>query len=87
MKYYSEVLSKLYDTAEELKKEEEKHYAATEAKRLAREQAKTRKKEVDDAVDKAQELIHAYIRDYGSYSKSTGSTATNYIQELLESIW
>ena len=46
------------------KKEEEERLAA--AKKKAEEQ-RTRKAEVDKAVDRANELIDKYVEDYGTY--------------------
>lgn len=82
MKYYSELLKMVYDTPEELESAETKHRAAIEEKKAIQAQEKARKKEVDDAVDKAHELIRLYVRDYGSYCRPA-----YYMKELLDSIW
>lgn len=47
------------------KKQQEEAKKAAEAKKLAEKAA--RKKEVDDALDKAMQLRNAYIKDYGCY--------------------
>lgn len=47
------------------KKQQEEVKKAAEAKKLA--EKTTRKKEVDDALDKAMQLRNAYIKDYGCY--------------------
>ena len=47
------------------KKQQEEAKKAAEAKKLAEKAA--RKKEVDDALDKAIRLRNAYIKDYGCY--------------------
>ena len=47
------------------KKQQEEAKKAAEAKKLSEKAA--RKKEVDDALDKAMQLRNAYIKDYGCY--------------------
>lgn len=47
------------------KKQQEEAKRAAEVKKLAEKAA--RKKEVDDALDKAMQLRNAYIKDYGCY--------------------
>jgi hypothetical protein len=47
------------------KKQQEEAKKAAEVKKLAEKAA--RKKEVDDALDKAMQLRNAYIKDYGCY--------------------
>ena len=47
------------------KKQQEEAKKAAEVKKLAEKVA--RKKEVDDALDKAMQLRNAYIKDYGCY--------------------
>lgn len=47
------------------KKQQEEAKKAAEVKKLAEKAA--RKKEVDDALDKATQLRNAYIKDYGCY--------------------
>ena len=60
-----------------LKAEEQKKKAEEEKKRveLAAEKDK-RKKEVDDAIDNAIELLKKYTEDYGSFS------ITNHVNDL-----
>lgn len=81
MKYYSEVLNKFYDSAEDVLKAEELH-----EKKLAEEKAKkealvaTRKtradevekafKEADEAYKKANKLLADFCNDYGAYHKT-----------------
>lgn len=58
---------KAYDDAKKL--DEQKRAAAAELKRLELAKVKeTRKKEVDDAIAHAFELLSAYTEDYGSYN-------------------
>lgn len=78
MKYYSEQLKKLFDTPEELLAAEDKVNAAKreeeEKKAQLKTQRETRAKEVEDAFKtaaeaqkKANELLNAFLKDYGSY--------------------
>lgn len=58
---------KAYDDAKKL--DEQKRAAAAELKRLELAKVKeNRKKEVDDAISHAIELLKAYNEDYGTYS-------------------
>ena len=60
---------KAYDDAKKL--DEQKRAAAAELKRLELAKVKeTRKKEVDDAINRAIDLLKAYTEDYGTYSIS-----------------
>ncbi len=67
MRYYSDTLKKLYETEEELKKEEaafeEKH--ALELKK--KEERANRAKEVEEAYKKYLDLRSKFVKDYGSY--------------------
>ena len=78
MKFYSEQLSKLFDTQTELETAEEKANAAKRAEEEKKAKLKanreTRAKEVEDAFKtaaeaqkKANELLNAFLKDYGSY--------------------
>lgn len=78
MKFYSEQLSKLFDTQAELETAEEKENAAKRAEEEKKAKLKanreTRAKEVEDAFKtaaeaqkKANELLNAFLKDYGSY--------------------
>jgi len=60
---------KAYDDAKKL--DEQKRAAAAELKRLELAKVKeNRKKEVDDAISHAIELLKAYTEDYGTYAIS-----------------
>ena len=67
LKAEAELAAMAYETAwraeEQKKKEEEKR----KKEELAL-QKENRKKEVDDAISKAVNLVKGYIEDYGSYS-------------------
>ena len=78
MKFYSEQLSKLFDTQAELETAEEKENAAKRAEEEKKAKLKanreTRAKEVEDAFKtaaeaqkKANELLNTFLKDYGSY--------------------
>lgn len=78
MKYYSEQLNKLFNTPEELLAAEDKVNAAKKAEEEKKAQLKAnrekRAKEVENAfkvaaeeLDKANELLSAFIKDYGLY--------------------
>ena len=62
-----EQAQKAYEDAKKL--DEQKRAAAAELKRLELAKVKeNRKKEVDDAVNRAIDLLKAYNEDYGTYS-------------------
>ena len=62
-----EKAQKAYDDAKKL--DEQKRAAAAELKRLELAKVKeNRKKEVDDAINRAIDLLKTYIEDYGDYS-------------------
>lgn len=78
MKYYSEVLRKFYESAEECAKAEKDYFNKAEAEKKEKEQRsaerKARAKEVEDAykaVADAQrnyrKLRDAFCKDYGSF--------------------
>jgi multidrug resistance efflux pump len=90
MKFYSEQLKKLFDTPEELLAAEEKVNAAKRAEEEKKAQLKAqreqRAKEVEDAFKfaaeaqkRANELLNAFVKDYGSYPTAFTDT--------LASIW
>jgi hypothetical protein len=75
LKVEVELAQKAY--ADALRVEEQKKKTAEEKRmaKLAVEKEK-RKKEVDDAIDNAIELIKKYIKDYGSFS------VTDHVNDL-----
>ena len=90
MKFYSEQLSKLFDTQAELETAEEKENAAKRAEEEKKAKLKanreTRAKEVEDAFKtaaeaqkKANELLNAFLKDYGSYHST--------LKDVPVSIW
>ena len=81
MKYYSELVNKIYDTKEECEKAEEALAAkkkAEEEKQLAlKNEREARSKEVVEAFKKAREaeaeaqrLLKEFVKDYGSFHVS-----------------
>lgn len=62
-----EQAKKAYDIAKKLAEQKEKEEADRKKAELAAKK-EARKKEVDDAIDRAIELLKAYTEDYGSFS-------------------
>lgn len=76
-----EQAQKAYEDAKKL--DEQKRAAAAELKRLELAKVKeNRKKEVDDAINHAIDLLKAYTEDYGTYSISDH---INYLSFLFGS--
>lgn len=77
--YTVEELEAQYKTAEENQKKlkqqiEQKKKEAKQAREAQLELDKrARKKEVDDAIEKAKELLRAYMTDYGVYSYASNN--------------
>lgn len=88
VKYYSEQLGQLFDSLEELEAAEDKVNAAKKAeeekKAALKAQREERAKEVEaafqavnEANKKANELLNAFVKDYGSFHTSVkGSVPT-----------
>lgn len=101
MKYYSEMLNKLFESEKDLVAAESKVKIAEEAKKKAeaakKEARAARAKEVDKALKdadaataKAQKLLKEFVKDYGSYHTSyelsdVESSAANSFIDLLTS--
>lgn len=89
MKFYSEELKKFFDTAEDCQGAEDQAKAEREAaaarKAKLKEEKTNRKKEVENAINKANELVAAYIKDYGSYSISVENPFWNFVEPILNS--
>ena len=62
---------KAFEIAKKLAEQKEKEEAERKRAELAKVK-ETRKKEVDDAVAHAFELLNAYTKDYGSYNYEEG---------------
>lgn len=81
MKYYSELVNKIYDTKEECEKAEEalaaKKKAEEEKQLTLKNERETRSKAVVEAFKKAREtemeanrLMKEFVKDYGSFHMS-----------------
>ena len=68
MKYYSELTTEMYDTIEELENAECLHKQKVAELEAARKEQECARAEVDEAVNKANDLIKEYVREYGIYS-------------------
>lgn len=101
MKYYSEILKKMYDDPDLLKKEEEEQVereAAIKAEREAHAaERKARAKEVEEALAEAQkadahyhELLRAFCKDYGAFHTTVSFDKlhpTDWMDELWRSLF
>lgn len=95
MKYFSDILNKVYNTEKECKEAEEQYLskkkAEEEAKQKLTEKRKERAKEVEEAfknVREAQkhydELLKAFVKDYGSFHMSfSESGASDTLSDIL----
>lgn len=90
MKFYSEQLNKLFDTAEELQAAEEKVNAAKKAEEERKANLKAQREEraktveeafkvASEAQKQANKLLSEFIKDYGSYHTS--------VKEAIPSLW
>ena len=77
MKYYSEKLNLLYDSAEELQNAEDKATAEEQKKLALKSQREERAKAVGQALQesnaaqkKANDLLRDFVKDYGSFHTS-----------------
>lgn len=94
MKYYSEVLKKLFDTADEAEKAEKEEKARVKQKKEKEEKLQLEKKtraaeiekvykEIQTAKKNYNELIQAFIKDYGSYH-FTFSNSEDFLTDFFE---
>ena len=67
---------------EQLKKAEQEEEARKQAKLALEKEA--RAKEIDAAYDKYYELLSAYVKDYGIYSKNS---KVNNFSDLINSVF
>ena len=97
MKYYSQLDGTLYNSIEELAKAEksikEKEAAKKAAEKAKKEERASRAKELNDAIaeaekatNKAQKLLSAFLKDYGSYHTSIKRQNQKDIS-LLDLFW
>ena len=81
MRYYSDRLKRLFDTEEELKKAEEEQNAQALAEAKKKEERTARAKEIEaayreigEATKRYNELVAAFVKDYGSFHQSITKT-------------
>lgn len=84
---YDEIHDRMNCEAACHKKYEEEIKAAEEARK--REEQKTRKAEVDAALEHLYTLINSYIKDYGHYEYDNDGENTNFHwpSRLLHHFW
>jgi hypothetical protein len=73
-KVYDSILDRAKCEIECSRREEEAAKKAAEEKKKLEKAA--RKKELDDAIVRAQELLDHYVKDYGSYSHKSDNKVT-----------
>ena len=81
MKYFSEITNSVYDTEQELIEAEELVEKEEEKKKIAKAERAEREKEIEEAIrdaaeaqKKVNELIDAFVADYGSYHSTIKDT-------------
>lgn len=65
--YYSEKLDRMYDTPEELKKDEQAYEHRMAVQRMKKEKLMKRAEEVKEAFKHAEKLRDAYAKEYADY--------------------
>lgn len=70
MKYYSDKLDALYGSVEELEQAEQKAVEEEKRKQALKDERSKRAKEVEDAIEKANQLMQDFIKDYGAFHAS-----------------
>lgn len=83
MKYYSEITKKIYDSEKDLKKAEFEIQKQNEEKEKLRSQRAERAKEVEAAYKKANELLDAFVNDYGSFHMTFADTDKSPFHNLF----
>lgn len=83
MKYYSELTKKIYDSENELL-EAEKALTESKDKRAARaKEVEEALKVAREAQKKANDLLSAFVKDYGSF-KTTVKDANSFFWDWLD---
>ena len=77
MKYYSEITKKLYDTKEELTQAEVEVVKAKANRANRAKEVEEALKVANDATKKANELLSAFVKDYGSFKTTIKDENTN----------
>lgn len=81
MKYYSQITKKLYDTQDELTKAEIEAVKAKSDRAERAKEVENALKAANDASKKANDLLSAFVRDYGSFKttiKDEDAGKTNF---------
>lgn len=88
--YYSEELKKHFDTEEECLKAEEEQAKKFELEKQKKEERKARADEVteafktvEEAKEKAYDLLEKFCKDYGAYHASYSSNDLKPVKSLL----
>lgn len=95
MKFYSEQLQKLFDTEEALvlaeEKADEEKRKVEEEKAAKRAKRESRAKEVEEAFKlaaeaqkEANELLRAFVKDYGSFHTTIKDAPTSIFDSLFD---
>lgn len=82
MKYYSEKTDKLYDSEEALVAAENKLLEEQKRKQALKDERAARAKEVEDAIEHANQLMSKFVEDYGSFHTTVNPT-NNWLNTLL----
>ena len=81
LKAEAELAAMAYETAWKAEEKKKKEEADRKKAELAL-QKEQRKKEVDDAIKKASNLVKEYIEDYGSFSISDDTNDLSFLGNL-----
>lgn len=83
MKYYSETLKKLFDSADELTKAESEVKAKELQKKLKEEKREKDREKVEKAINDAIALMMNYIKEYGSFKFTSHSDSKDKVTPLF----
>ena len=73
MKFFSEILNKLFDTSDSLEKAEAEYKAEQEKKTASKKQKQALKKEISDTFEHLVELMSDYYETYGELDPVSSS--------------
>lgn len=90
MRYLSDKTRKVYNSIEELQKEEKKYDAEQAKNEVKKAERARRAKEVEDAykvasdaIDNAEELLSKFVKDYGSFHTTINNGDLKPFKEVL----
>lgn len=88
MKYYSEVLKKVFDTVDALNEAESAILNKEQEKQRRTEELSAARKVAEEAEKRYFALLKAYCQDYGAYSypASCSSEGSTTLAKILEQI-